>query len=637
MSISSIGASFAAGAKVTAPDVLLPSEKEFLVHVEKQIGPLLHLPFQQVSDIFIYNRALKIEALMSLDTLPKKTSLAQKRTLLPCKTWSQEHTSEVLTDAFLCKLALLSQKAPATEKLCYEAPFFPEVSFIHIKGLANRAVYAAAPAYPFEIKEIQSVFKQHLAELETINAIHTKLCSTAPDLKDLECPTFSLMEGVSIGKEPITQQEIQELIRFTITISENATTKGHLSMGIPLIPKLKAIANQKDPFSLTQWKIVQNDILNLNLFCLKESANYKSFLDMTLSGSFTTLEICELIGIPPKSIDPKTFVSFLNLHYQNYKQTAFLCREIQLQIEGFILQSLVSKGSDHRYGFNIEAIPLAMESAQFFCDLKTVIPTLSPPKGFDEALARDLALITDTLKELADYRNFTTHKPFYQDLLTFLGEIDPGAPSYADIADLKIFTEQFERQISNYFEVVSEFSPFLFKIESILSAIAVPAEEKKELIAYLSHLEALLKAIPFHQQGLYQSTFAVFEDGLDSERELKCLFPDIRPSINWEESLPVLEEPDENEATPAPTAKAIFKAEVAACGGAAAKEPVKLGKKNVSSKEAFHILTSLGFVFVRQKGSHAILAHESLKVVVPMGKESLALGTLQSIKRQAGI
>ena len=637
MSISSIGASFIAGVKVTAPDVLLPSEKEFLVHVEKQIGPLLHLPFQQVSDIFIYNRALKIEALMSLDTLPKKSSTAQKVKLLPCKTWSQEHTSEVLTNAFLCKLALLSQKAPATEKLCYEAPFFSEVSYIHKKGLANVALYSAAPVYPFDIKAIQSVFKRHLAELEIINAIHTKLCSTAPDLNDLERPTFSLLEGVSIGTEPITQQQIQELIRFTITISENATTKGHLNMGIPFIPKLKAIANQKDPFSLTQWKIVQDDILNLNLFCLKESANYKSFLDMTLSGSFTALEICELIGIPPESIDPKTFVSFLNLHYQNYKQTAFLCREIQLQIEALILHSLGSLGLDHRYGFCKEAIPLAMESAQFFCDLKTGIPSLSPPKGFDETLARDLALITDSLKELADYRNFTTHKPFYQDLLTFLGEIDPESPSYADIADLKIFTEQFERQISNYFELVNTFSPFLLKIQSTFSEVAITAEEKGELIAYLSHLEALLKAVPFHQQGLYQSTFAVFEDGLDSERELKCLFPDIHPSINWEESLLVLEELDENEATPAPTAKAVFKAEVAACGGGGAKKPLELGKKNVSSKEAFHILTSLGFVFLRQKGSHAILAHESLKVVVPMGKKALALGTLQSIKRQAGI
>ena len=60
----------------------------------------------------------------------------------------------------------------------------------------------------------------------------------------------------------------------------------------------------------------------------------------------------------------------------------------------------------------------------------------------------------------------------------------------------------------------------------------------------------------------------------------------------------------------------------------------------VSGKETVKALQRLGFVFIRQKGSHAILRRETADgvcgCVVPMHRE-IQLGTLRGILKQAGV
>jgi predicted RNA binding protein YcfA (HicA-like mRNA interferase family) len=60
----------------------------------------------------------------------------------------------------------------------------------------------------------------------------------------------------------------------------------------------------------------------------------------------------------------------------------------------------------------------------------------------------------------------------------------------------------------------------------------------------------------------------------------------------------------------------------------------------VSGKEAVKALQRLGFVFIRQKGSHAILRRETAAgargCVVPMHRE-IQPGTLRGILKQAGV
>ena len=60
----------------------------------------------------------------------------------------------------------------------------------------------------------------------------------------------------------------------------------------------------------------------------------------------------------------------------------------------------------------------------------------------------------------------------------------------------------------------------------------------------------------------------------------------------------------------------------------------------ISGKEVIKILTKIGFVAVRQKGSHVILRKEgiggSLVTVVPQHSE-IDRGTLLEIIRQAGL
>ena len=57
---------------------------------------------------------------------------------------------------------------------------------------------------------------------------------------------------------------------------------------------------------------------------------------------------------------------------------------------------------------------------------------------------------------------------------------------------------------------------------------------------------------------------------------------------------------------------------------------------HVSGKEAVRALERLGFVQVRQKGSHLILRRGPIGCVVPLHRE-LKIGTLGGVLKQAGI
>ena len=62
--------------------------------------------------------------------------------------------------------------------------------------------------------------------------------------------------------------------------------------------------------------------------------------------------------------------------------------------------------------------------------------------------------------------------------------------------------------------------------------------------------------------------------------------------------------------------------------------------KRVSGEEAIRALEKLGFIRVRQRGSHVVLRKETSEgvtgCVVPLHKE-LAIGTLRGILRQAQV
>ena len=56
----------------------------------------------------------------------------------------------------------------------------------------------------------------------------------------------------------------------------------------------------------------------------------------------------------------------------------------------------------------------------------------------------------------------------------------------------------------------------------------------------------------------------------------------------------------------------------------------------ISGSQAIKIFEKLGFVIVRQRGSHVVLRKQDKGCVIPIHKE-LAVGTLRSAIRQAGL
>jgi predicted RNA binding protein YcfA (HicA-like mRNA interferase family) len=57
---------------------------------------------------------------------------------------------------------------------------------------------------------------------------------------------------------------------------------------------------------------------------------------------------------------------------------------------------------------------------------------------------------------------------------------------------------------------------------------------------------------------------------------------------------------------------------------------------HVSGREAVRALEKMGFVQLRQKGSHLIMRRGAVGCVVPMHRE-IKVGTLTGILRQAGV
>ena len=56
----------------------------------------------------------------------------------------------------------------------------------------------------------------------------------------------------------------------------------------------------------------------------------------------------------------------------------------------------------------------------------------------------------------------------------------------------------------------------------------------------------------------------------------------------------------------------------------------------LSGAEAIRAMEHLGFTVVRQRGSHVILRRAARGCVIPLHR-SLAVGTLRSVLRQAGV
>jgi predicted RNA binding protein YcfA (HicA-like mRNA interferase family) len=63
--------------------------------------------------------------------------------------------------------------------------------------------------------------------------------------------------------------------------------------------------------------------------------------------------------------------------------------------------------------------------------------------------------------------------------------------------------------------------------------------------------------------------------------------------------------------------------------------------RRATAEETMRALRRLGFEQVRQRGSHIVLRKQATEgdqiCVVPMHRQPLAIGTLRSILRQAGI
>ena len=59
--------------------------------------------------------------------------------------------------------------------------------------------------------------------------------------------------------------------------------------------------------------------------------------------------------------------------------------------------------------------------------------------------------------------------------------------------------------------------------------------------------------------------------------------------------------------------------------------------RNIKSKEVVKILQGIGFIIDRQSGTHVILKKDDKTVVVPVHRETMPIGTLKSIEKQAGI
>jgi predicted RNA binding protein YcfA (HicA-like mRNA interferase family) len=58
---------------------------------------------------------------------------------------------------------------------------------------------------------------------------------------------------------------------------------------------------------------------------------------------------------------------------------------------------------------------------------------------------------------------------------------------------------------------------------------------------------------------------------------------------------------------------------------------------SLKPKEVIKVLEKLGFVFVRQKGSHRIYVKSNIGITIPYHNKDLKKGTLRAIIKQTGL
>lgn len=57
----------------------------------------------------------------------------------------------------------------------------------------------------------------------------------------------------------------------------------------------------------------------------------------------------------------------------------------------------------------------------------------------------------------------------------------------------------------------------------------------------------------------------------------------------------------------------------------------------LTAKQVVKVLGKAGFIFIRQKGSHAMYVKDNLGITIPIHNKDLKRGTLKSIINQSGM
>jgi hypothetical protein len=191
---------------------LSASEKAFLRVMADTVSGCDSFSLQHVCDLFMYDRALKIESLVRElkipATLPRSDQGEAQFYLRQFKIWAKQHREELLSEFFICKFSLMQSIASDHPRSLFKPPFFHDLSLLKRRGLVRFLKYDRSPDFPLFLKHVSksvsAAFNGYIDELKIASQIYSKASISRTDCLSLHEPIFSYFDVYKkYNNEPI--------------------------------------------------------------------------------------------------------------------------------------------------------------------------------------------------------------------------------------------------------------------------------------------------------------------------------------------------------------------------------------------------------------------------------------------------
>lgn len=650
MSSSLALSSSSAASKVSSRPALCASEKSLLQAMIETTGKSPRIPFFSLCDQFIFERTTRINAIVQrLNPRGTRSEFSASETIaytLGLKNFFKDRVVEALSDSFICKFALLKLLSSERRPDVFLAPFFHDKELVVKKGISRFATYEKGADFEAHYachRGLEAEISPLIQDIKMAQKLYAKLALySIPDLHLLSSSAIELDPDQSAPRQIVTQRQIQDMILFLALHDENAIANQHILIRVPYLDKLLALGSATSPFSASGWDQVETTLITFMLFTLKQKSLFKDKLSKALSGSYTYENFCEENEIDKaKDMTESHFHSMLNqfVHY-----TLFLfesTKDILCHMQPLVVREFGPRDLSYRFEFSSkvqEALNIHLEVAKSSYVSPSFLTIPSVLEDYLSPFKEDLSQVGSFFEEFASYPDYYSQGSLIEAYSSFIAGIEEGSLSHNLVFSFIVFKEQLEQMLAIFEEKINALGPLMQRMHAHIKKTAIEEDKKEALVTFSNEFFGKLSVFSLSTCVINKLTLSLFRDAIFDRKPFDISF-DVTPFEGDIESDIKIILPKPKEALVESVASLSPSAVLATSAELKVVEPSFVLPRDLSSRKVEAILRANGFELVRTRGSHFFYRHSTMKktVTLPVGYDSIAIGTLKSIFEQAGL